>query len=150
MADLQNEANPFIMISQTQIWTKPVQNIFNHRLGLIDNFVCSIKASLLRGGRVGGGGPELSKRCSQHAVWTADIVEQRALGGGGFSRQGMATYRSQFICLLSAVVLGGGSGRTCSARHCSQGCGKRYSRTGALRSRGGRRGGRGVKATALI
>ena len=35
MEDLQNEANPFIIISQTKIWTKPVQNIFNHMLGLI-------------------------------------------------------------------------------------------------------------------
>ena len=35
MEDLQNEANPFIIISQTKIWTKPVQNIFNHMLELI-------------------------------------------------------------------------------------------------------------------
>ena len=35
MEDLQNEANPFIIISQTKIWTKTVQNIFNHMLGLM-------------------------------------------------------------------------------------------------------------------
>ena len=34
MDDLQHEANPFIIISQTKIWTKTVQNIFNHMLGL--------------------------------------------------------------------------------------------------------------------
>ena len=35
MDGLQNEANPFIKISQTQIWTKTVQNIFYQMLGLI-------------------------------------------------------------------------------------------------------------------
>ena len=37
MEDLQNEANPFIMISQAQaeIWAKTLQNIFNHMLGLM-------------------------------------------------------------------------------------------------------------------
>ena len=34
MDHLQNEANPFIIIFQTKIWTNTVQNIFNHMLGL--------------------------------------------------------------------------------------------------------------------
>ena len=35
MEDLQNKANPFIIISQTKICTKTVQNISNHMLGLV-------------------------------------------------------------------------------------------------------------------
>ena len=47
MDDLQNEANPFIIISQTKIWTKTVQNIFNHTLGLfLKGFRLSINVLL--------------------------------------------------------------------------------------------------------
>ena len=47
MEDLQNEANPFIMISQTKIWTKTVQHIFNHMLGLLVCISMTIASTFL-------------------------------------------------------------------------------------------------------